>query len=105
MYKTKDNFNGCPMAVFFLMMLAQSYSHSCLNCTQDGWIPHMDFPIPPLDMTLSSKERKQIIYRFISSEYCKVNVVFVFLNLCLFVLSLRHSSFVLFLNVSQTHLQ
>ena len=48
MYQTKDNFKGFPMAIFFLMMLAQSYSHSCLSRTQEGWHPYMDFPIPPL---------------------------------------------------------
>ena len=47
MYQTKDNFLGFPMAMFFLMMLAQSYSHSCLSRTQEGWLPHMNFPIPP----------------------------------------------------------
>ena len=26
MYQTKDNFKGFPMAMFFLMMLAQSYT-------------------------------------------------------------------------------
>ena len=41
MYQTKDNFKG-------LMMLAQSYSHSYLSRTQEGWLPHMDFPILPL---------------------------------------------------------
>ena len=44
MYQTKDNFKGFPMA----MVLAQSYSHSCLSRTQEGWLPHMDFPNPPL---------------------------------------------------------
>ena len=48
MYQTKDNFKGFPMAMVFLRMLAQSYSHSCLSRTQEGWLPHMDFPIPPL---------------------------------------------------------
>ena len=44
MYQTKDNFKGFPMAV----MLAQSYSHSSLSRTQEGWLSHMDFPNPPL---------------------------------------------------------
>ena len=44
MYQTKDNFKGFLMAI----MLAQSYSHSCLSRTQEGWLPHMDFPNPPL---------------------------------------------------------
>ena len=48
MYQTKDNFKGFPMAMYFLMMLAQSYSHGCLSRTQDRWVPQMDFPIPPL---------------------------------------------------------
>ena len=48
MYQTKDNFKGFPMAMFFLMMLAQLYSHSCLGRTQEEWLPHMDFAIPPL---------------------------------------------------------
>jgi len=47
MYQTKDNFKGFPMAI----MLAQSYSHSCLSRTQEGWLPHMDFPNPPLTTT------------------------------------------------------
>ena len=51
MYQIKDNFKGFPMAMFFLMMLAQSYSHSCLSRTQEGWLPYMDFPIPPLIIT------------------------------------------------------
>ena len=49
MYQTKDNFKGFPMA----MVLAQSYSHSCLSRTQEGWLPHMDFPIPPLRKMLA----------------------------------------------------
>ena len=53
MYQTKDNFKGFPMAMVFLRMLAQSYSHSCLSRTQEGWLPHMDFPIPPLIMNIS----------------------------------------------------
>ena len=51
MYQTKDNFQGFPMTMFFLMMLAQSDSHSCLSRTQEGWLPHMDLPIPPLIYT------------------------------------------------------
>ena len=50
MYQTKDNFKGFPMAI----MLAQSYSHSCLSRTQEGWLPHMDFSNPPLPNTLEA---------------------------------------------------
>merc|ERR1739838_148475 len=45
LYQTKDNFKD----IFFLLILAQSYSHSCLSRTQEEWLPHMDFPIPPLN--------------------------------------------------------
>ena len=54
MYQTKDNFKGFPMA----MMLAQSYSHSCLSRTQEGWLPHMDFPRPPLVVENRKKQKK-----------------------------------------------
>ena len=35
----KDSFKGFPNVIYFLMILAQSYSHSCLSRTQDGWPP------------------------------------------------------------------
>ena len=73
MYQTKDNLKGFPIAMYFLMMLAQLYSHSCLSRTQDGWIPHMDFPIPPLIEFLCGKSPSRRIqwYQLSSSiQWC-----------------------------------
>ena len=64
MYQTKDNFKGFLMVI----MLAQSYSHSCLSRTQEGWLPHMDYPRPPLvtitlsvgKMSLSAQQHRGI---------------------------------------------
>ena len=57
MYQTIDNFKGFPIAMFFLMMLVQSYNHSGLSRTQEGISlfpysarsqPHDNISPPPL---------------------------------------------------------
>ena len=36
MYQTKGNFKGFPMVIYLLMLMAQSYGHSCLSRTKNG---------------------------------------------------------------------
>jgi len=70
MYQTKDNFKGFPMAI----MLAQSYSHSCLSRTQEGWLPHMDFPNPPLGIDMTD---------FVLIDVCIDMTDFVLIDVCI----------------------